>query len=98
MGPSLFPPFLFWFHKASIKPTTGEAAVAAYWGRAVFNRTLRCDEAGCALALLDWPSPELGAVADLEALPTCKLVTSWPISDSSAHLNWVPRMHVDGCS
>ena len=56
---------------ASMKPTTTEAAVAAYWGRNVFNRTLRCDEAGCALALLDWPSPSLGAATDLEALPKC---------------------------
>lgn len=62
------------------QPITQEAAVAAFWGRYIFNKTLRCPQAGCALALLDWPAdPAEGTMSDLEAQPTCK---SFRLSDS----------------
>ena len=51
----------------------------AYWGRHVFNRTLRCAEAGCALALLDWPAADVGKETELAARPTCE---SFRLSDS----------------
>ena len=51
----------------------------AYWGRHVFNRTLRCAEAGCALALLDWPAANVGKETELAARPTCE---SYRLSDS----------------
>jgi hypothetical protein len=58
---------------------TQEAAVTAFWGRYIFNKTLRCPQAGCALALLDWPDPADGTMSDLETQPTCK---SFRLSDS----------------
>jgi hypothetical protein len=71
--------FLVDFFGLASQPVAPMRAVTAYWGRSVFNRTLRCQEAGCALALLDWPSPSLGSVNDLENQPTCK---SFRFSDS----------------
>ena len=54
--------------------------MTAFWGRYIFNKTLRCPQAGCALALLDWPAdPTKGTMADLEAQPTCR---SFRLSDS----------------
>ena len=58
---------------------SGTSAVTAFWGRHIFNKTLRCPQAGCALALLDWPSPSLGSASDLDAQPTCK---AYRFSDS----------------
>jgi len=51
----------------------------AFWARHVFNRTLRCAEAGCALALLDWPAANVGKETELAARPTCE---SYRLSDS----------------
>ena len=51
----------------------------AFWARHVFNRTLRCAEAGCALALLDWPAANVGKETELAARPTCE---SFRLSDS----------------
>jgi hypothetical protein len=72
--------FLVNFFGLAQQPITEEAAVTAFWGRYIFNKTLRCPQAGCALALLDWPAyPTVGTAKDLDAEPTCK---SFRLADS----------------
>ena len=71
--------FLVDFFGLAAEPDAPQRGMDAYWGRHVFNRTLRCAEAGCALALLDWPAADVGKETELAARPTCE---SFRLSDS----------------